>query len=73
MRKIALPPNFDFETRLTGTGALRVAGTDEVGRGPLAGPVVAAAVVLDPRAIPPGMNDSKTLSRKRRARLAAQM
>ncbi|MGR3803351.1 ribonuclease HII [Marinibacterium profundimaris] len=73
MRKIALPPNFDFETRLTGTGALRVAGTDEVGRGPLAGPVVAAAVVLDPRAIPPGMNDSKTLSRKRRARLAAQI
>ena len=43
------------------------------GRGPLAGPVVAAAVVLDPRAIPPGMNDSKTLSRKRRARLAAQI
>ncbi|MHA7870057.1 MAG: ribonuclease HII [Salipiger thiooxidans] len=49
----------------------RVAGVDEVGRGPLAGPVVAAAVVLDPRWVPPGLNDSKKLSAKRRARLSA--
>ena len=49
----------------------RVAGVDEVGRGPLAGPVVAAAVVLDPRWVPPGLNDSKKLTAKRRARLSA--
>jgi len=47
-------------------GARAVAGVDEVGRGPLAGPVVAAAVVLDPDNIPDGLNDSKQLSRKRR-------
>ena len=73
MRRILTHPDFAYETRLRDAGALRVAGSDEVGRGPLAGPVVAAAVVLDPRAIPRGLNDSKTLSRKRRARLAAQI
>ena len=51
-------------------GALRVAGVDEVGRGPLAGPVTAAAVILDPAAIPDGLNDSKQLSKKRRTALA---
>lgn len=45
---------------------LRVAGVDEVGRGPLAGPVVAAAVILLPEAIPDGLQDSKKLSIKRR-------
>ncbi|CUH78651.1 ribonuclease HII [Tropicibacter naphthalenivorans] len=45
---------------------LRVAGVDEVGRGPLAGPVVAAAVILLPEAIPDGLNDSKKLTAKRR-------
>ncbi len=44
-----------------------VAGIDEAGRGPWAGPVVAAAVVLDPESIPEGLNDSKKLSGKRRA------
>ncbi|MEL7302587.1 MAG: ribonuclease HII [Pseudomonadota bacterium] len=39
-----------------------IAGVDEAGRGPWAGPVVAAAVVLDPKAIPPGLADSKALS-----------
>ncbi|HCO89566.1 MAG TPA: ribonuclease HII, partial [Alphaproteobacteria bacterium] len=39
-----------------------VAGVDEAGRGPWAGPVVAAAVILDPAAIPDGLNDSKKLS-----------
>ncbi|WP_428926836.1 ribonuclease HII [Marinibacterium sp. SX1] len=73
MRKTRTTPDFTFETRLHAAGALRVAGTDEVGRGPLAGPVVAAAVVLDPAAIPEGLNDSKALSKKRRARLAAQI
>lgn len=43
-----------------------VAGIDEVGRGPLAGPVVVAAVILDPNTIPKGLNDSKKLSEKKR-------
>ncbi|WP_299044904.1 ribonuclease HII [uncultured Tateyamaria sp.] len=55
-------PDFKFEARVGG----RVAGVDEVGRGPLAGPVTAAAVVLDPQAIPPGLDDSKKLSVRRR-------
>lgn len=46
-----------------------VAGTDEAGRGPLAGPVVAAAVILDPADIPDGLNDSKKLSASRREAL----
>jgi ribonuclease HII len=47
----------------------RVAGVDEVGRGPLAGAVVAAAVILDPNRPIPGLNDSKKLSEKRRNEL----
>ncbi len=47
-------------------GYSAIAGVDEVGRGPLAGPVVAAAVVLDPDSIPDGLNDSKKLTAKRR-------
>lgn len=47
----------------------RLAGVDEVGRGPLAGAVVAAAVILDPRRSIDGINDSKTLSEKRRLEL----
>lgn len=46
-----------------------VAGTDEAGRGPLAGPVVAAAVILDRHAVPPGLNDSKKLTAKKRQKL----
>ena len=46
-----------------------IAGVDEAGRGPWAGPVVAAAVVLDPAAVPPGLDDSKKLSAARRADL----
>ncbi|MGR3467021.1 MAG: ribonuclease HII [Shimia sp.] len=46
-----------------------VAGVDEAGRGPLAGPVVAAAVILDPARMPEGLNDSKVLSAARRTRL----
>ncbi|WP_296419507.1 ribonuclease HII [Pseudooctadecabacter sp.] len=60
-------PDFSFETDLRATGALRIAGVDEVGRGPLAGPVTAAAVILDPSNIPDGLNDSKALTAKRRA------
>lgn len=51
----------------------RVAGVDEVGRGPLAGPVVAAAVILDPLCPLPGLRDSKTLSALQRERLAGEI
>lgn len=47
-----------------------VCGVDEAGRGPLAGPVVVAAVILDPARPIPGLNDSKKLSEKKRAALA---
>jgi ribonuclease HII len=56
---------FDFAT-----GTIFVAGVDEVGRGPLAGPVVAAAVILDPERPIEGLADSKKLSEKRREALA---
>lgn len=46
-----------------------IAGVDEAGRGPWAGPVVAAAVILDPRWLPPGLDDSKKLSAARRVAL----
>ncbi|MEP2532217.1 ribonuclease HII [Shimia sp.] len=59
-------PDFSLERGAFEHGASRVAGVDEVGRGPLAGPVTAAAVVLDPDNIPDGLNDSKKLSAKRR-------
>jgi len=59
-------PDFSFESAAQSRGFLRIAGVDEVGRGPLAGPVVAAAVVLDPANIPDGLNDSKKLTAKRR-------
>ena len=59
-----LLPDFSLETAL---GVTRVAGVDEAGRGPLAGPVVAAAVVLDRAQVPIGLNDSKKLSPARRA------
>ena len=62
-------PTDEFETPYWQQGAL-VAGVDEVGRGPLAGPVVAAAVILDPSAVPEGLNDSKKLGKKKRAVLA---
>ncbi|MGS4947232.1 ribonuclease HII [Meridianimarinicoccus sp. RP-17] len=64
-------PDFAFETAAMARGLARVAGVDEVGRGPLAGPVTAAAVVLNPNRIPPGLNDSKKLTAARRVALAA--
>ena len=62
-------PSFRHEEAAFAKGFLRVAGLDEVGRGPLAGPVVAAAVVLDPNNIPDGLNDSKQVTSKRREAL----
>lgn len=49
---------------------IQIAGVDEVGRGPLAGPVVAAAVVLNPEDVPTGLNDSKKLTAAKRTLLA---
>ena len=62
-------PTFRFEKGLMRDGFTPVAGVDEAGRGPLAGPVVASAVILDPRRIPKGLNDSKQLTAARRAEL----
>ncbi len=50
-----------------GKGLHAIAGTDEAGRGPLAGPVVAAAVILDPHHIPKGLDDSKRMTKAARA------
>lgn len=65
--KAAAGPDFSLEQA---AGVARVCGIDEVGRGPLAGPVVAAAVILDPAAIPCGIDDSKRLTAARREALA---
>ena len=66
-------PDYSFETAWHARGITQVAGVDEVGRGPLAGPVVAAAVILDPVRLPAGLNDSKQVSAKNRALLAAAL
>ena len=63
------PPSFRRERALIKRGVWPVAGCDEAGRGPLAGPVVAAAVVLDPRRIPKGIDDSKRLTAEQREEL----
>lgn len=62
-------PTFARESQAIAQGFAPVAGVDEAGRGPLAGPVVAAAVILDPDAIPPGLADSKLLDEPRREAL----
>ncbi|WP_128292427.1 ribonuclease HII [Afifella aestuarii] len=65
----AAGPHLQAETRLLLAGYRRIAGVDEVGRGPLAGPVVAAAVILDQENIPVGIDDSKALTALRRQEL----
>ncbi len=62
-------PNFDVETRLIRKGYKAIAGVDEVGRGCIAGPVTAAAVILNPQKIPSGLNDSKKLNLKNREKI----
>src|SRR5690242_6329479 len=62
-------PTFRRERRAMKRGVWPVAGCDEAGRGPLAGPVVAAAVILDPDRIPRGIDDSKRLSPEQREEL----
>ncbi len=60
-------PDFVFERKYRSKGP--VAGVDEAGRGPLAGPVLAAAVILDPQRIPRGLDDSKLLDAETREAL----
>lgn len=62
-------PDFAIELECEGP----VVGVDEAGRGPLAGPVVAAAVVLDRAQVPDGIDDSKKLDDRRRERLCAEI
>lgn len=59
-------PDYSFETAALAEYGGLVAGVDEAGRGPWAGPVVAGAVILNPGAIPVGLNDSKKLSEQKR-------
>jgi ribonuclease HII len=68
-----LRPTFRRERRALARGIWPVAGCDEAGRGPLAGPVVAAAVILDPQRIPRGLNDSKKLRPEVREKLFARI
>ena len=70
--RVATPgsgPDFKHETAWMVLGHAPVAGIDEAGRGPWAGPVVAAAVVLDRARLPQGIDDSKVLKRSERERL----
>src|ERR1700716_2377598 len=66
-------PTFRRERTALKRGIWPVAGCDEAGRGPLAGPVVAAAVILDPQGGPRGLNDSKKLDPETREKLHAKI
>ncbi len=68
-----LRPSFRRERAAMKRGVFPVAGVDEAGRGPLAGPVVAAAVILDPQRIPRGLDDSKKLDAAAREKLYARI
>ncbi|MEJ2717243.1 MAG: ribonuclease HII, partial [Deltaproteobacteria bacterium] len=66
-------PSWRYEQEASRDGALRIAGIDEAGRGPLAGPVVAAAVILS-RSVPiPDLRDSKLLTEGQRDDLCRQI
>ena len=64
-----LTADLSYEIAAQARGFLTIAGVDEVGRGPLAGPVTAAAVILDPARIPQGLADSKALTAAKRENL----
>jgi len=64
--EIPLAPDFSEEEKYLSRGLKYIAGIDEAGRGPLAGPVVAATVVLDPDDLPEGLDDSKRLKAAKR-------
>jgi len=66
-------PTFRRERSALKRGVWPVAGCDEAGRGPLAGPVVAAAVILDPKRVPRGLDDSKKLDAQTREKLHAKI
>ncbi|RID92955.1 ribonuclease HII [Gemmobacter lutimaris] len=66
-------PDLSLEAEALANGPGPVVGIDEVGRGPLCGPVTAAAVILDPAHLPQGISDSKTLSSATRERLAEEI
>src|SRR5580700_1614155 len=66
-------PTFRRERAAIKRGVWPVAGCDEAGRGPLAGPVVAAAVILDPKRVPRGLDDSKKLNAAMREKLYARI
>ena len=66
---IQTEPDYTHELAAQARGARIVAGVDEAGRGPLAGPVVVSAVVLNPNNIPAGLNDSKKLTEEQREAL----
>jgi ribonuclease HII len=66
LEEAPVKPSFRRERAALKRGIWPVAGCDEAGRGPLAGPVVAAAVILDPKRIPRGLDDSKKLTAERR-------
>lgn len=66
-------PDYSYETAALNKGYIRIAGVDEVGRGPLSGPVTAAAVILKADSLPEGLNDSKKLSAKKREAVEASI
>jgi ribonuclease HII len=70
---IATVPDLALERAARRRGATLVAGVDEAGRGPLAGPVVVAAIILDPRRVPAGLNDSKKLAPEVREELCEKL
>ena len=70
MKRKVITASNEYEAALHNRGIFPVAGVDEAGRGPLAGPVVACAVVLPPGVVIEGVNDSKKMSEKRRDVLA---
>src|SRR5262249_35026342 len=72
LEEVVRPP-FRRERASLKRGVWPVAGCDEAGRGPLAGPVVAAAVILDPARIPRGLDDSKKLDPDTREKLYAKI
>lgn len=73
IRDSRLIPTFELESAELALGAGPIAGIDEAGRGPWAGPVVAAAVVLDPSRLPDGVADSKLLDADQREVVLARI
>ncbi len=73
MAKAEFTADYNLERAAADRGLVPVCGIDEAGRGPWAGPVVAAAVILQPEDLPSGLADSKTLSKERRETLFAEL